>query len=86
MGFVQHHNVVEALAAEGADETFHVGILPRGPMRRLDFMDPHGLDAARERDPVHRIAIAQEVAVSQGNASTSCWAVHWAVGVSATLM
>ena len=29
MGFVQHHHVVEALAAEGADEPFHVGILPR---------------------------------------------------------
>jgi hypothetical protein len=28
MGFVQHHDVVEALAAEGADEPFHVGILP----------------------------------------------------------
>jgi hypothetical protein len=27
MGFVQHHHVVEALAAEGADEPFHVGIL-----------------------------------------------------------
>jgi hypothetical protein len=25
-------------------------------------MDPHGLDAARERAPVHRIPIAQEVA------------------------
>jgi hypothetical protein len=31
MGFVQHHDVVEALAAEGADEPFHVGILPRRP-------------------------------------------------------
>ena len=62
MGFVQHHHVVEALAAEGADEPFHVGILPRGSRRRLDFMDTQGLDAARERAPVHRIAIAQEVA------------------------
>ena len=61
MGFVQHHDVVEALAAEGADEPFRVRILPRRPRRRLDFMDPHGLDSARERDPVHRIAIAQEV-------------------------
>jgi hypothetical protein len=40
MGFVQHHDVVEALAAEGADEPFHVGILPRRPRRCLDFMDP----------------------------------------------
>jgi hypothetical protein len=40
MGFVQHHDVVEALAAEGADEPFHVGILPRRPRRCLDVMDP----------------------------------------------
>jgi hypothetical protein len=26
MGFVHHHHVVEALAAEGADEPFHVRI------------------------------------------------------------
>ena len=26
MGLVQHHHVVEALAAEGADEPFHVRI------------------------------------------------------------
>jgi len=64
VGFVQHHDVVEALAAEGADEPFHVGILPRRPRCRLDFMDPHGLDSARERDPVDRIAIAQHVSRS----------------------
>jgi hypothetical protein len=40
MGFVQHHDVVETLAAEGADKTLHVRILPRGPGRRLDFVDP----------------------------------------------
>jgi hypothetical protein len=61
MGFVQHHNVVEAPAAEDADETVHLRILPRRPRRCLDFVDPHGLRSPRERDPVHRIAIAQEV-------------------------
>ena len=59
---VQHDDVVEALAAQGPDEAFHVRILPRGPRRRLDFVDPHGLGSAREHDPVHRIAVAQEVA------------------------
>src|SRR6185312_11899861 len=62
MGFAQHHDVVEALAAERADETFHVWILPRRSRRRRDFVDPHGLRAPRERDPVHRIAIAQGIA------------------------
>ena len=28
---VQHHDVVEALAAQGPDETFDIGILPRDP-------------------------------------------------------
>jgi hypothetical protein len=58
MGFVQHHDVVEALAAEGADEPFHVRILPRGPRRGLHFVDPKGLDSAGERDPVDRVAVA----------------------------
>jgi hypothetical protein len=40
MGFVQHHDVVETLAAEGADEPFHVRILTRRPSGRLDFVDP----------------------------------------------
>jgi hypothetical protein len=59
---VQHHDVVEALAAQGPDEAFHVRILPRRPRRRLDFVDPHGLGSTREHDPVDRIAVAQEVA------------------------
>jgi hypothetical protein len=29
MGFVQYHHVIEALAAEGSNEAFHVRILPR---------------------------------------------------------
>jgi len=36
MGPVQHHDVVETLAAEGADETFHVRILPRRPRRTTE--------------------------------------------------
>ena len=30
MGLIENEEVVEALAAEGPDEAFHVGILPRG--------------------------------------------------------
>ena len=61
MGFVQHHDVVEALAAERADETFHVRILPRRSRRRLDFADPHAFHSARELDAVDPVAVAQEV-------------------------
>ena len=58
---VQHHHVVEALTAQGPDETFDIGILPRGPRGALDLVDPHGSNPAREYCPVHRIAVAQQV-------------------------
>ena len=38
--FVHHHDVAEALAAQGANEAFHVRILPRRPRRRFDLADP----------------------------------------------
>ena len=51
VGLVQHDHMVEALAAQGPNEAFHVRILPRGPRGRLDFADPQGLEAAREHGP-----------------------------------
>jgi hypothetical protein len=74
MILVQDDDVVEALAAQGPDEAFDVGILPRGPRGDLHLVDPQGLDSAGEHCPVDRIAVAQQVsrAVSQGKASTSC--------------
>jgi energy-coupling factor transporter ATP-binding protein EcfA2 len=88
MGFVRHHDVVETLAAEGADEPFDIRILPRRPSRRLDFVDPHGLRAPLERDPVHRIAIAQKVSrgTLPGEGLHELLGVHGAVGASVTLM
>ena len=50
VGLVEHHHVVEALAAEGADEAFGVGILPRDPGRPL-FADPQGLHSAENTAP-----------------------------------
>ena len=57
---VQHHDVVEALAAQGADEPFHVRILPgdRGAVLTSWIPWP-GLDS-RTR-PVDCIAVAQQV-------------------------
>ena len=87
VGRVEHDQMIKALAAQGADEAFNIGILPRRPRRRLDFEDPQGLDSAGEHDPVtaSRSRRRYRGAVSQGNASTSCWAVHCAVGASVTL-
>src|SRR6516164_3517418 len=54
--------MVEALAAQGFDEPFHIGILPRGPRRDLHLLDPQGVHPAREYRPVDRIVVAQKVA------------------------
>jgi hypothetical protein len=35
--------MVEALAANGADDAFHVSALPPGSRRRQNFLDSHGL-------------------------------------------
>jgi hypothetical protein len=40
VAFIEHEDVVEALAAQGPDQTFDIGILPRRPRG-----DPHLLDA-----------------------------------------
>jgi hypothetical protein len=43
VGLVECHHVVEALAAQGPDEAFHVGILPGGPRRGLHFRGSPGV-------------------------------------------
>ena len=85
---VEHDHMVEALAAQGSDEAFHVRILPWGPGGRLDLADSHGLGSARERDAVHRIAVAQHVARGgiPGEGLYELLGRHWAVGVSVTLV
>jgi hypothetical protein len=74
VGRVEHHDVIEALAAQGADEAFDIGILPRGTRRDLHLVDPQGLDLAREHGPVDRIAVTQEVAQRRppANARARC--------------
>ena len=62
MGRTEHDHMIEALAAQGADEAFDIGVLPRRPRRRLDFEYPQRLDSAGEHGAVDRIAVAQQVA------------------------
>ena len=54
-GLVQNDHVIEALAAQGADDAFHVGTLPRRSRCRQNFLDSHGFYCSREliaEDPV----------------------------------
>jgi hypothetical protein len=46
VGGVQHHHVIEALPAQGADEVLHVRILSRRPWRDRDLVHPQGLNSA----------------------------------------
>ncbi len=40
-GLVENDDVVQALAANGADDALHVGALPRRSRRRQHFLNPH---------------------------------------------
>ena len=54
-GSRQHDDVIEALPSNRSDESFDVGVLPRGARRRQDFLNAHGIHVIE-----HRITIAKE--------------------------
>ena len=58
--FVQHDHVVQAFAADGADDSFSVGILPGRSRRSGDFVGSHAFDAVLEIVAVDAVAIAKE--------------------------
>jgi hypothetical protein len=57
MARIEYDEMVEAVAADAADEPFNVWILPRAPRRAENLIDAHALDATPERDSEDRIAI-----------------------------
>ena len=61
MPFTEHDHLVEALPADGADEPFHVGILPGCARGGEDLADPHPLDSPHELLAVDRVAIPKEI-------------------------
>ena len=60
VAFAEHDQVTQTLAADGADNSFSVGSLPRRSRRRGDFVDRHAFDAVREIVAVNAFAIAKE--------------------------
>src|SRR5260370_7323909 len=58
---VENDHVVEALAANCADDAFHVGTLPRGSLRRQNFLDSHGFHIFRKLTAVDSVAIPKQV-------------------------
>src|SRR5215831_1556837 len=54
--------MIQALASNGPDESFHVGPLPRGSRRRQYWFDPHGLHLLDKLLPEDPVPIAQQIA------------------------
>src|SRR5262249_48945707 len=61
VALAEHDDVVEALAADGADEPFREGILPRRPGGDEDLANAHARDALGEPLVVDCISIAKEI-------------------------
>ena len=60
MGFAENPEVVEALAADRADDPLHEGILPGGAWGREDLADPQTLDAPHEFLAVDTVTITSK--------------------------
>src|SRR5436853_5322004 len=58
----KHHNMVQAFAANGANEPFHIGPLRRRPGGRQHLFDSHGLYLADKLLTEDPIAVAQQIA------------------------
>ena len=58
---VEHNQVIQALAADRADDPLDVSTLPRGSRRRQYLFDAHRLDLLDELLAKDPIAIAQQV-------------------------
>jgi hypothetical protein len=52
---------VQALAAHGADQPFHIAILPRRTRRDRSVTNAHGFHSAREDVAVCTVIVAHQV-------------------------
>ena len=83
---VPHNHVVQALPANGSDQSLHVRILPRRLRRRDHFLYSHALRDCDDFFSEDCISITDQIPRrwSHGNASRICCAVHASVGCSVT--
>src|SRR6516164_2361038 len=65
VAFVEHEDVVEALAADGADRPLHEGVLPGCAWGGEDLADPHVLDVPHELLAVDTVTIMKQVGRSR---------------------
>src|SRR6516165_9117303 len=65
VAFVEDEDVVEALAADRADDALCEGILPGGAWGGEDLADPHAFDSPHERIAVDTVTITEQVGRSR---------------------
>src|SRR6266849_10327086 len=56
-----HNDVIQALAANRSDQSFHIWILPRRSRRRDHFFAPHALRGGNEFSSENRISIPDQI-------------------------
>jgi hypothetical protein len=67
MGLAQNEEMVQALAAKGADDPLDKGVLPGRPGGDEDFANLHGLDSPHELIAVDTVTITEKVGRSRIN-------------------
>lgn len=84
---IEHDDVIQALPPDAADQLFRIRILPGALGGDHHLPDPRAMDTVLETTAIDATSILQQVAghLTQGKASTICWAIHSAVGCSVTL-
>ncbi|MDA0823554.1 MAG: hypothetical protein O3C28_14190 [Proteobacteria bacterium] len=63
---VQYDDVIQAVASDAADHSFHLSILPRAPRSRQDLFEIHAFDTFAELAPIDIIAIPDQVPRCRG--------------------
>ena len=87
VALAQHDALVRTLPPDTPDHPLRIGILPGTPRGSEHLLHAQARHAPLKARAIHTIPVPEQDlgAVSRGKASTSCWAVHWAVGCSVTL-
>jgi hypothetical protein len=78
VSLIEHDDVIQTIPANGTDHAFDERILPRRLWRCNHFLDSQALDPSLRGVAIDAISSRNKLrgAVSNGNASTICWAVH----------
>ena len=61
VSLVENEHVIQALAADRADESLHERVLPRALRRGENLLDPHALYAVPKLLTVDAVAVTQEI-------------------------